>query len=126
MNSYTFAALVLAGISMTMGIPIAKKLSGSSSNFLSNLGFFGGSRGTPLAWVLALVLATGYIAFSVQVPVVAQHCVEISWLKALSIVAAIVAGIVEEAFFRRFLMDVIAKKEEASGCKLWSQDAYLV
>lgn len=117
MNPYTFAALVLGGISMTMGIPIAKKLSGSSSHFLSNLGFFAGPRGTPLAWGLALVLAIGYIAFSVQIPVVAQHSAEISWLKGISVVAAIVAGIVEEAFFRRFLMDAVAKK----GGSVWMQ-----
>ena len=84
-----------------MGVPMAFKIMGRDNQvgFLRDLGFLSGPGGTVWAWVLALVLAVAYIAFTMRgVPLVARHWRAISCLKGLSILAAIVASIVEEAF----------------------------
>jgi hypothetical protein len=104
--------LVLGGATFIMGVPVAFKIMGRDNQveFLRDLGFLSGPRGTAWAWVLALGLAVLYIAFTMRgVPLVARHWRAISWLKGLSILAAIVASIVEEAFFRRLIMNAVLK-----------------
>lgn len=60
----------------------------------------------PLAWIVALAIGLGYIAFTaVAEPVVRKNLFRFSWLKAVGICAAVVTGIVEEVVFRQLLMD---------------------
>jgi CAAX protease family protein len=110
MSPQTLVALVLGGVTIAMGTPIAMQLAGVQTGFLAKLGFRSGPRGNVSAWTAAIVLAIAYAAFSIsRIPEVARHWHEISWLKAEAIVAAVAAGVVEEAVFRRLLMDAIAK-----------------
>src|SRR5437867_2596789 len=98
-------ALVIGGATSAMSVPIVFKLMGRGSGFLRDLGFASGPRGNVRAWVSAMVLAGAYIAFTMKgIPLVTQHSCAVSWLKGLSIMAAIAAGIVEEALFRRLIM----------------------
>jgi hypothetical protein len=110
MPPVTLVAIILGGVTLAMGTPIAMQRAGIQTGFLANLGFKSGPRGIAWAWGGALLLALGYAAFSIaRIPEVAHHWHEISWLKAEAIVAAVAAGVVEEAVFRRLLMDAIAK-----------------
>ena len=105
-----------------MGPPVVFKIVGRETHipFLKDLGFLSGPGGNAWAWVLALVLAVGYIAFSMRgIPLVAQHWRAISWLKGLSILAAIAASVVEEAFFRRMIMHAVLR----AGGEVWLQVA---
>jgi uncharacterized protein len=97
--------LVLAG---PMAVPTAFKLLGSNFAFLRDLGFRSGPRGTLLAWMLALVVATFYASFAIKnVPAVARTWAKPTWLKLLVFPAAVAAATVEEAFFRRSVMDAV-------------------
>lgn len=113
------AGCAMMGATLVMGIPIVRKIAGTRSAFLRDLGFRSGARGTALAWVLAVGLAAGYIAFTIRgVPLVAREWNALSWLKLLSLLLAIVAGIVEEAFFRRMIMDALARSHHAGSVQV--------
>jgi hypothetical protein len=55
----------------------------------------------------ALVVATVYIWYSARVPGIRRHLGDRSWLRVPAIVLAVTAGIVEEVYFRRVLMDAL-------------------
>ena len=64
----------------------------------------------PLAWVLATITATAYVLYTMKaIPFVASMQREISLFKLLGILSAVVGGIVEEVFFRRWIMDMFMK-----------------
>ena len=86
--------------------PVADKLLGSPPGFLRNLGFVSGPQGTVLAWCLGLVVAAVYAAYAVRnIPLVREHWRAVSAFKLLGILVAVSAAVVEEAFFRRIIMD---------------------
>ena len=104
-------AMVLGGAAVAMVTPIGLKAAGREPPFLADLGFASGPRGSACAWALAALLALAYAVFSIgSIPDVARHWHSISWLKALAIVAAVTAAVLEEAIFRRLLMDALAKR----------------
>jgi hypothetical protein len=73
-----------------------------------NLGFDQESIASPLPWILATITAIAYVLCTMKViPFVLSKQKEISLLKLLGIFAALVGGIVEEVFFRRWLMDML-------------------
>jgi membrane protease YdiL (CAAX protease family) len=99
-------AVIMTILVFPMAFITALKLLGHNFRFLRDLGFLSGPRGTPLAWFLAFLVAAAYIAFAVRsIPSVARTWRQVSWLKGLMFVAAIAAATVEEAFFRRVVMD---------------------
>jgi uncharacterized protein len=99
-------AIIMTVLVFPMAFVTALKLAGYNVRFLRDLGFFSGPRGTPLAWFLAFLTAIAYIAFAVKgVPAVGRTWRKISWLKGLMFLAAIAAATVEEAFFRRIVME---------------------
>ena len=60
----------------------------------------------PLAWVLATITAIAYVLYTMKaIPFVASMQREISLFKLLGILSSVVGGIVEEVFFRRWIMD---------------------
>ena len=100
--------LVVAGA--ILWTPMALLLMGRPPAFLRNLGFFSGPPGPPVAWVLGFIVAVLYAGFAVRkIPLVRQHWRAVSWLKLLGIVIAVAAATVEEAFFRRWLMDSLMR-----------------
>ena len=102
-------AVVLGIAAAVLSIPIIDYLRGDS--FLHPLGFESGLTGTPASWVLALLVAAACIVFTIKnFPLVAQTWREISFLKGLSLWAALGAAVVEEAFFRRIVMDGVMQE----------------
>lgn len=99
------AITFLAVAGTILWVPVARLLLGQPPGFLRNLGFVSGPSGTPLAWTLGLLVALGYCAYAVRSPFVARYWRTASLLKLFAIVIAIAAAIVEEAFFRRIIMD---------------------
>ena len=95
--------LLVAGI---LWIPLSCKLLGSDVFFLRDLGLLSGPRGTWPAWLLAFVIAAVYAGYSIRnIAGLAQTWWRPNPLKLLSIIMSIAAATVEEAFFRRLIMD---------------------
>ena len=108
-------AVIMTALVLPMWVPTAFKLLGRNVGFLRNLGFGSGPSGTPLAWVLALAVAMIFSFFAViNIPSVNRTWRQPSWLKGLAFVAAIAAATVEEAFFRRSVMDALMRMGAAS------------
>ena len=99
----TIFMLLAGGV---LWIPLSRKLLGSDVFFLRDLGLLSGSRGTWPAWLLGFVVAAVYAGYSIRnMAGLAQTWRLLNLLKLLSIIMSIAAAIVEEAFFRRFVMD---------------------
>ena len=65
----------------------------------------------PLAWILATITAIAYVLYTMKViPLVFAKQKEISLFKLLGILSALVGGIVEEVFFRRWIMDMLMSR----------------
>jgi hypothetical protein len=105
------AAWILGAFALSEGLWCVVNFVSDPAGFLSYLGFAPGRAGTPTAWIAALLVTAAYIAKSLQLPSVREHLVRPSWLKALAIVMALVAAVLEEAFFRRMWMDYLARRE---------------
>jgi membrane protease YdiL (CAAX protease family) len=66
---------------------------------------------SPLWWILAVIVAGVYVIYTMRaIPLVADMQREISWFKLLGIASAVVGGIVEEAIFRRWVMDMLVSR----------------
>jgi membrane protease YdiL (CAAX protease family) len=75
--------------------------------FFMYLGFAPRLTGTWLAWGLALVISALYVWSTRSIGDVREHMFRPSGLKAVAVVTALVAGIVEEVIFRRWVMDYL-------------------
>jgi hypothetical protein len=91
------AGAVLLGITAVEAFPFVIAFPGIVRAF---------SRPQPVWAVIAgLAIAAGYIGFSVRSPGVRFHLLDRSWVRLAAIALSIVAGVVEELYFRRVLMD---------------------
>jgi len=99
---------ILGTATLIMFSPLAMILVGYQIPMFQNLGFERGSIAPPLAWILATILVIGYVFYTMKViPLVLEKQREISLFKLLGILIAVVGGIVEEVFFRRWIMDML-------------------
>jgi hypothetical protein len=102
-------AWILGAASLTMFTPLAMLLAGRRIAVFEHLGFESGSLAAPLWWGLAVIVAGAYVIYTMRaIPLVAQMQREVSWFKVLGVASAVVGGIVEEAIFRRWGMDMLA------------------
>jgi CAAX protease family protein len=94
----------LIGVTLVEGIPLVLGFAGNARRFISS------SPGTPLAWILALVIAATFIWLTVRRhQFIREHLLTFSLLKALAIPMALVSGVFEEVFFRSFIMNLAIK-----------------
>ena len=108
MNDRAKTALILGITSAVMVSPLVMSKFWGPIPFFQNLGFEKESIAPPLVWILATILAIVYVSYTMKViPFVLAKQKEISLFKLLGILAALVGGIVEEVFFRRWLMDML-------------------
>jgi len=106
MTDRSKTAWILGAATLIMFSPLAMVLMGYSIPMFQDLGFEGESIAPPLAWILAAILAVVYVFYTMKaIPLVREKQSEISRLKLLGILSAVVGGIVEEVFFRRWIMD---------------------
>jgi uncharacterized protein len=107
-------AVILGMSSLFMFSPLAMSLFWRPIPLFQNLGFGGETIALPLAWILATITAIAYVLYTMKViPLVFAKQKEISLFKLLGILAALVGGIVEEVFFRRWLMDMLMSRGAA-------------
>jgi hypothetical protein len=67
-----------------------------------------------LGWAAALVVAAAFVAYSYRgVPAVAEYFFKTSPFKLLGLALAVPSSIVEEIFFRQFIMDALAAGGQA-------------
>jgi len=115
MNDRNKTAWILGGLSLTMFSPLAMVLIGYQIPMFQNLGFERNSIASPISWILATIVGIVYVVYTLRaIPFIARMQREISLLKLLGILAAVVGGIVEEVFFRRWVMDTLMFEEFAS------------
>jgi hypothetical protein len=99
--------LILGMISLFMFSPLAISLFWHPIPLFQNLGFERESIAPALAWILATSTVIAYILYTMKaIPLVLAQQKEISLFKLLGILSAVVGGIVEEVFFRRWIMDI--------------------
>jgi membrane protease YdiL (CAAX protease family) len=104
------AVLFLAVAGGVMWFPVVPLLLGRPPRFLRDLGFLSEPRGTLLAWFVGLAIAALYSAYAIRrIPLVGEHWRALSFLKLLGLLVAVAAALVEEAFFRRLLMDALMR-----------------
>lgn len=112
MSDRTKTALILSMTALFMFSPLAMSIFWRPIPLFQNLGFERGLFAPPLAWVLAMVVAIAYVFYTMRViPLVLTKQKEISLFKLVGILAALVGGIVEEVFFRRWLMDMLMARD---------------
>jgi hypothetical protein len=103
-------ALILGMTSLFMFSPLAMSLFWHPIPLFQNLGFERESIAPPMAWILATITAIAYVLYTMKaIPLVLAKQKEISLFKLLGILSALVGGIVEEVFFRRWAMDMFMK-----------------
>ena len=104
-------ALILGMTYLFMFSPLAMNLFWHPIPMFQNLGFERDSIAAPLAWILAAILGIAYVFYTMKaIPFVLARQKEISLFKLLGILSALVGGIVEEVFFRRWTMDMLMSR----------------
>jgi hypothetical protein len=107
-NDRKKTAWILIAASLLMFSPLAMVLLGYNIPVFKNLGFGAASFAPLTNWILATIIAIAYVVYTFRViPFVRSMQREISLFKLVGIVSAVVGGIVEEAIFRRWLMDYL-------------------
>ena len=97
---------ILGGITFFEGIFVIPPWVGQPHRFLATLGFLGDKHPpTPLGWTLGLIVAALFILFSCRLPSVRANLIQPSLLKLVAVALAVVAGILEEYYFRGVVMD---------------------
>lgn len=104
-NKEKKAVFILAGIALLEGTSVILSLFANPPAFMKLMGFTPGGGGTVLGWLLAFAVTAYFVWHSLKFPSVREHLLRVSWLKLLALAVAISAGILEEAVFRRMLMD---------------------
>jgi uncharacterized protein len=110
MNDRRKTAWILGTVLGVMFSPLAMLLVGYQIPMFQNLGFESNSIAAPIAWILAAIVAIVYVVYTMRaIPFIVSMQREISLFKLLGILTAVVGGIVEEVFFRRWIMDMLMK-----------------
>jgi membrane protease YdiL (CAAX protease family) len=111
MTDRSKTVLILGMTSLFMFSPLAMSLFWHPIPLFQNLGFERESIAPPLAWILATITAIAYVLYTMKaIPLVLAKQKEISLFKLLGILTAVVGGIVEEVFFRRWIMDMLMSR----------------
>ena len=104
------AGWILAAIAALEGAWVALNFSINPRGFATFLGFVPGAMGAASGWILALLVALAYVAASCRLPSVRANLFRPSGLKAIALALAVASGILEEAVFRKLLMDALGRR----------------
>ena len=101
---------ILAALITIQGALLWLMFSGAPSRLPSYLGFAPGPHGTLFAWILATVTVVAYVGSASTIPAVRRWLFRLDRLKLLAVIAATMAGVLEEVIFRKLLMDALAER----------------
>jgi uncharacterized protein len=104
---------LLLGVIVCFGAWIVPTLLDKPRELFAFLGFAPNQSGTVLGWLLALLVAGEYVWSAAKIPAVREHLWRPSTLKLLALVAAALAGVMEEVIFRKWLMDFLEQHDVA-------------
>lgn len=99
------SAWILAAIALFEGNWVALNAWLNPTKFAQFLDFTSGRPGAGLGWGLAAFTVVIFVVLSLRLPSVVTNLFRPSGLKILSLAVAVAAGILEEAIFRKLLMD---------------------
>ncbi|MEQ1867044.1 MAG: CPBP family intramembrane glutamic endopeptidase, partial [Micropepsaceae bacterium] len=99
------SAVAMIGFSLFMAPFVYWILFRGQADVLTKLGFRDVSDDAVRAWVAGLLLAAAYVAYCVRIPSVRLWLVRVHPLKLLALILAVLAGTLEEIFFRKIVMD---------------------
>ena len=92
------------------GALLALVFSGAPAKLLYYLGFAPGLQGTAIAWALAAVVTIAYVWTATSISAVRDWLFCIHRLKVFAVIAAVLAGVLEEVIFRKLLMDALMER----------------
>ena len=98
---------IITWIVVVQAVLLVVMFAGASERVPAYLGFVAGSQGSALAWFLAGLTAIVYAWSAASISTVRAYMFKFDGLKALALVAAVGAGVIEEAVFRKLLMDYL-------------------
>lgn len=104
------SAWILAGIAAIEGAWLLLNLTHSPTGFAKFMDFSSGNPGLWPGWLCAAATAAIFLALSLRLPSVRDNLLRPSYLKFLGLAVAVAAGILEEAVFRKVLMDALLHK----------------
>lgn len=105
----TVAGIILTFLAILLSIPLVDYALTPQGDWLQPLGFRAWTSVPPAAWALAIGVGSMFAAFTIRgFPTVRDTWRELSVLKLVSLWAAAGAAVVEEALFRRVIMDAVA------------------
>lgn len=112
--------VVIAGITVSMAVPLVIWLTKAPARFTSELlGITPGALDIPWAWLLAAATVIGYVRYTFwAVPSVKEAATSLNLLKLAAIPLALVSGTLEELVFRKFLMDWLDSHGVAAGLQI--------
>jgi CAAX protease family protein len=112
------AALILAAIALSEGTVVLWLLLSNGWRFVAYLGFAPSRAGTLWGWVSALLVTIAFVQISLRLPSVRANLWSLTGLKLLGVAVAITAGILEEAVFRKTVMDAAMRRGLADGMQV--------
>jgi uncharacterized protein len=99
---------ILISVIAIFGPLVVMPLATKPHAFISFLGFTPTRIGGPIAWLLAILIATYYVWSAAHyIPAVRERMFRPTLLKLIAVIAAVGAGIVEEVVFRKWIMDYL-------------------
>lgn len=115
-NSVRKAAWILVAVIAVEGFWVVLTLVGNPLGFLNYLGFAPGRGGPLTGWMLAAVVTALYVWAATAIPAIREHLIRPTALKLIAIAAAVMAAVLEEVIFRRWIMDYLDR--QATGAML--------
>lgn len=117
-NPERTAALILAGIAVSEGSAVVWMAAPNGVRFVGYLGFGAGRSGAAAGWIAAVVVTILFVGFAARLPSVRMNLWHPSLLKLLAIAVAISAGILEEAVFRKTIMDAAMRRQFGDAAQI--------
>ncbi len=105
------AKWIMLNIIAIFGTLVVMTLVTKPHEFISTMGFTPARIGGPLPWLLALLATTYYVWGAGKIASVRERMFRPTLLKLIAVVAAVMAGIVEEIIFRKWVMDYLDRRD---------------
>jgi len=109
---------ILLSLLVIQAAILAIMFAGNPSRIPEYLGFAVGMQGTGLAWALAAVTTVAYVWSASSLSDVKHYLLRPDRLKLIAVLAAVMAGIIEEVVFRKLVMDALQTRGFGSAVQV--------